>query len=88
MFSSEHSSARTRPSRIRVTWGSRQLADAGIRAPRTMRCAAPVRTISGLPGALIARSGPSLSEVIARGGGPEQPVEILDADSDEPHAEP
>lgn len=55
-----------------------------------MRCAAQVRTISAfLPGVLmIARTGPSLSEVIARGDGSEQPVEILDADSDEPHAEP
>ena len=54
-----------------------------------MRCAAPVKTIRGfLPEVLIARTGPSLSEVIARGDGPEQPVEILDADSDEPHTEP
>ena len=37
-----------------------------------------------LPGALIAHTGPSVSEVIARGDGPEQPVEILDANSDEP----
>ncbi len=53
-----------------------------------MKCAAPVRTISGfLPGVLIPRTGPSLSEVVSRGDGPEQPVEILDADSDEPYAE-
>ena len=88
VFSSEHLSAPHAVVPYPVDVGSRRLADAGMcAAHHEVRGAGEVDQWL-LPGALIARTVPSLSEVIPRGDGPEQLVEIFDADPDEPHAEP